>query len=80
MSFLRSSFALGVAGAGWIGDWEGTNPLANPWYWLEFFGSFAPSIWMGAEGFAQYFKKRKQLKLGLCEPMVCNRFLLIGHG
>jgi hypothetical protein len=68
----------GVAGAGWIGDWEGTNPLANPWYWLEFFGSFAPTIWMGAEGLAQYFKTRKQLKLGLCEPMVCNRFLLWG--
>jgi hypothetical protein len=69
---------VGVAGAAWIGDWEGTNPLANPWYWLEFFGSFAPTIWMGAEGFAQYFKTRKQLKLGLCEPMVCNRFLLWG--
>ena len=69
---------VGVAGAGWVGDWEGDNPLANPWYWLEFFGSFAPSIWMGAEGFAQYFKTRKQLKLGFCEPMVCNRFLLWG--
>jgi hypothetical protein len=69
---------VGVAGAGWIGDWEGTNPLANPWYWLEFFGSFTPTTWMGVEGLAQYFKTRKQLKLGLCEPMVCNRFLLWG--
>jgi len=66
----------GVAGMAWIGDWEGNNPLANPWYWLEFFGSVAPSVWMGAEGFAQYFKTRRQLKLGLCEPMACNRFLL----
>ena len=69
---------VGVAGAGWIGDWEGTNPLANPWYWLEFFGGIAPAAWMGAEGFAQYFKTRRRLKLGLCEPMVCNRFLLWG--
>jgi hypothetical protein len=69
---------VGVAGSAWIGDWEGTNPLANPWYWLEYFGSFAPTIWMGAEGLAQYFKTRKQLKFGLCEPMVCNRFLLWG--
>jgi hypothetical protein len=69
---------VGVAGAAWIGDWEGTNPLANPWYWLEFFGGFAPTTWMGSEGLAQYFKTRKQLKLGFCEPMTCNRFLLWG--
>jgi hypothetical protein len=33
---------------------------------------------MGAEGFAQYFKLRRRLKLGFCEPMACNRFLLWG--
>ena len=31
------SLVAGVAGSAWIGDWEGINPLANPWYWLEFF-------------------------------------------
>jgi hypothetical protein len=69
---------VGVTGAAWVGDWEGTNPLANPWYWVEFFGSFAPTLWMGAEGYAKYFKTRKQLALGLCDPMSCNRFLLWG--
>jgi len=72
------SLVAGVAGSGWVGDWEGINPLANPWYWLEYFGSFAPTIWLGAEGFAQYFRARRRLKLGLCEPMACNRFLLWG--
>jgi len=72
------SLVAGVAGSAWVGDWEGINPLANPWYWLEYFGGFAPSIWMAAEGFAQYFKMRRRLKLGLCEPMACNRFLLWG--
>jgi hypothetical protein len=33
---------------------------------------------MGAEGFTQYFKAHRRLKLGLCEPMACNRFLLWG--
>jgi hypothetical protein len=70
------SLVAGVAGSAWVGDWEGTNPLANPWYWLEYFGSFAPAVWMGAEGFAQYLKSHRRLKFGLCEPMVCNRFLL----
>jgi hypothetical protein len=72
------SSLAGLTGMASMGDWAGRNPLANPWYWLEFFGSVALTAWMGAEGLAQYFKTRKQLKLGLCEPMVCNRFLLWG--
>jgi hypothetical protein len=72
------SLVGGVAGSAWVGDWEGINPLANPFYWLKCFGSFAPSTWMAAEGFAQYCKARRRLKLGLCEPMACNRFLLWG--
>jgi len=68
----------GVAGMAWHSDWEGTGALTNPWYWLECFGSIAPITWMGVEGLAQYFKTRRKLKLGLCEPMSCNRFLLWG--
>jgi hypothetical protein len=75
---ITVSVVAGVAGSAWVGDWEGINPLANPWYWLKYFGSFAPATWMAAEGFAQYFKARRRLKLGLCEPMACNRFLLWG--
>jgi hypothetical protein len=75
---IAVSNLAGVAGSAWIGDWEGINPLANPWYWLEFFGASAPCAWMSAEGFAQYFKTRRRLKVGLCEPISCNRFLLWG--
>jgi hypothetical protein len=72
------SLVAGVAGSAWIGDWEGVNPSANPWYWLEYFGSFTPAVWLTAEGFSQYFKARRRLKLGFCEPIACNRFLLWG--
>jgi hypothetical protein len=75
---IMVSVVAGLAGSAWIGDWRGANPLANLWYWLDCFGGLAPSVWMGAEGFAQYFKARRRLKLGLCEPMACNRFLLWG--
>jgi len=78
VAVVVASLVAGVAGSAWVGDWEGINPLANPWYWIEFFGGFVPSIWMASEGFAQYFKMRRRLKLGLCEPMACNRFLLWG--
>jgi hypothetical protein len=75
---ITVSLVLGVGGAAWIGDWEGINPFANPWYWLDFLGNTAPSIWMMAEGLIQYFKARKRLKLGFCSPMACNHFLLWG--
>jgi hypothetical protein len=72
------SIVAGVAGSAWIGDWEGIDPLANPWYWVECYGGMASTVWMAAEGFALYFKMRRRLKIGLCEPMACNRFLLWG--
>jgi hypothetical protein len=70
------SLVMGVVGSAWAGDWEGVNPLSNPWYWLDGFGALAPATWLGAEGFNHYFKARRRLKLGFCEPMDCNRFLL----
>jgi hypothetical protein len=76
VAVITGSVVAGLAGSAWIGDWEGIDPLANPWYWLDCFASSAPAIWMGAEGLAQYFKARRRLKLGLCDPMACNRFLL----
>jgi len=73
---ITVSLVTGVVGSAWAGDWEGVNPLANPWYWLDGFGALAPAAWLGAEGFNHYFKARRRLKLGLCEPMDCNRFAL----
>ena len=70
------SLVMGLVGSAWAGDWEGINPLTNPWYWLDGFGALAPAAWLGAEGFNHYFKARRRLKLGFCEPMDCNRFLL----
>ena len=33
---------------------------------------------MASEGFGQYRTARQRLRLGLCEPLVCNRYLLWG--
>ncbi len=75
---IAVSVVAGLVGSAWIGDWVGINPLANPWYWLDSFGVFAPSVWLAGEGLVQYFKARRRSKLGLCEPLACNRFLLWG--
>jgi hypothetical protein len=68
----------GVAGSLWVGDWEGIRPLSNPWYWPERLAGTAPLAWMAIEGFLHYAKARSRRRLGLCDPLVCNRFLLWG--
>jgi hypothetical protein len=69
---------VGIGGSLWVGDWEGTRPLSNPWWWLEIVGIVAVFAWTGIEGFIQHHKARQRLRLGLCDPTVCNRYLLWG--
>jgi hypothetical protein len=66
----------GVVGSVWVGDWEGIYPIRNPWWWAEWVGLTATEAWMGAEGLVQFGKARQRLRLDLCTPLVCNRFLL----
>ena len=68
----------GVAGSLWVGDWEGARPLSNPWYWPERLAGVVPSAWMAIEGLHQYVRARQRRRVGLCDPLVCNRFLLWG--
>jgi len=68
----------GVAGSVWVGDWEGVRPLSNPWYWLERLAAVVPSAWMAIEGLHHYVRARQRRRIGLCDPLVCNRFLLWG--
>jgi len=78
--FVWASVVLPVAGVGGSalgGDWEGYS-LANPWFWAEWVGYTLPFGWAGAEAFSQYAKARRRRKHGLCDPIVCNRFLLWG--
>jgi hypothetical protein len=67
---------VGVAGSAAVGDWEGVFALSNPWFWPEWAGMTLPFIWFGIEGFLQYSGARKRAKLGLCDRMTCNQFLL----
>ena len=72
------SLLIGFGGSISVGDWEGVDPLGNPWWWLENLGSNASVIWMGYEGLSHYRMARQRLRLGLCDPLVCNRYLLWG--
>jgi len=68
----------GLVGSLWLGDWLGGDPISNPWYWPKWACGAAPLVWMGAEGFSHYARARQRRKLGLCEPLDCNRYLLWG--
>jgi hypothetical protein len=80
--WLSASIAIcmvvGTAGSIWTGDPEGVKPLTNAWWWLEWIGEIAPSIWIGVEGLHHYGTARPRVRLGLCEPIVGHRFLLWG--
>jgi hypothetical protein len=66
---------IGVGGSAMGGDWEGFS-ISNGWFWLEWVGYTLPFGWASSEAFAQYRQARRRVSLGLCGPLVCNRFLL----
>ncbi len=65
----------GVSGSALGGDLEGFS-ISNGWFWLEWVGYTIPFGWAGSEAFIQYRQARRRVRLGLCDPLVCNRYLL----
>ncbi len=66
---------VGVGVSAMMGDWEGFS-LSNPFFWFEWVGYTVPFAWAGLEAFGQYRSLLRRQRLGLCDPLVCNRFLL----
>ena len=65
----------GVGGSALSGDWEGFS-IGSGWFWLEWMGYAAPVTWTCAEATLEHTQARRRLRIGLCEPLVCNRLLL----
>jgi len=68
---------VGVTGSALRGDWEGFS-IHNPWFWPEWVGYTVPFGWACVESLLQHGQARRRLRLGLCDPLVCSRFLLWG--
>jgi hypothetical protein len=75
---ITAGLVLGVAGSGWMGDWEAIYPLRNPWWWLEWAAVTLSVAWLGIEGFHQYRMVKLRRQFGLSDAMTSNRFLLWG--
>jgi len=67
----------GVGGSVWGGDLEGFS-IGNPWFWAEWTGYTIPFAWAGVEALAHHRRALRRLQLGLCDPLVCNRYWLWG--
>jgi hypothetical protein len=70
--------AVGVIGSAALGDWKGVDALGNPWFWVEWVGMTLPFAWMAVEGWLEYQAAHRRARLGLCDALACNRFLLWG--
>jgi len=71
------AIVLGVVSSAWVGDWGGIRPLSNPWYPLLNM-HLVVTFWLTAEGIRHYKMARQRLRLDLCKPIDCNRYLLWG--
>jgi hypothetical protein len=65
----------GVGGSAATGDWVGFS-ISSGWYWLEWVGYLVPVVWTCAEATTEHIQARRRVRVGLCEPLVCNRLLL----
>ncbi len=69
---------LGLTVSALEGDWEGTYPLTYTGFWFEWLGGIVPFIWFSVESLRAYSRSRRQVRIGLSNPIVSNRYLLIG--
>jgi len=51
--------------------------LDNPWFLVEWLGYSVPCVWMCSEATLSYSGARKRARIGLCDPVVANRYLLL---
>jgi hypothetical protein len=70
--------AVGLLISALEGDWEGVYPLTYTGFWFEWVGGVAAFVWLAFESLHTYSKTRLQVRVGLSDPLLSNRFLLIG--
>jgi len=53
-----------------------TNSIDDPAYLIEWVGYTVPCIWMSCEAIAVHRSAKRRVRIGLCDPIVANRYLL----
>ncbi len=70
--------AIGLTISALEGDWEGYAPLSSRGFWFEWAGGTAPFAWLSIESLREYLASRHRVSLGLIDPVISNRYFLIG--
>jgi hypothetical protein len=52
--------------------------LDNPWFWVQWLGYTTPCVWVGIEAFLSHSSANRRARVGLCDRVVANRYLLFG--
>jgi hypothetical protein len=78
VGLIVAVIAAGLTISALEGDWEGYAPLSSKGFWFEWAGSTAAFVWLSIESFGQYVVSRRRIPLGLIDPVLCNRYFLIG--
>lgn len=53
-----------------------SNVMSDPAYLIEWTGYTVPCVWLCGESAITHAAAKKRAKIGLCEPIVANRYLL----
>ena len=54
-----------------------TYSLDNPWFVMQWAGYTIPCVWLCGEAMLSHLGARRRARLGLCTPVVANRYLLL---
>lgn len=76
MVFIATAIVVGWVGSVAMGDFEFLGANGSPFHWIRLVGASLTSVWMACEATQQYAAARRRRKLGLCDPLTCNRYLL----
>jgi hypothetical protein len=73
-----AAIVCGLAVSAFEGDWGGLAPLTSKGFWIEWGASIVPYIWLAVEALGRYSVSRERVLLGLMDPLLSNRFFLVG--
>ncbi|HXV37347.1 MAG TPA: hypothetical protein VEC18_09365 [Myxococcota bacterium] len=73
---ITALLLVGIAISIQQGDLEGMAPNGNPGFWLEWIGQVIPFLWVVSAALTEYASARRRVRIGLANPLVCNRYLL----
>ena len=58
-------------------DGRGVYSLDNPWFLTQWAGYTVPCVWLCGEALLSRQGAQKRVRIGLCAPVVANRYLLL---